>query len=139
MREGREVARVGRWLRRTGLDETAQFFNVLRGDMRVVGPRPLTASDVARLGWEDARFDGRWTAQPGITGLAQVFGGRSAHHSRRLDELYARRRSPRFDLWLIAVSFAMNLFGKGRVRAALRFARQSRSRRRARTPHVSTA
>ena len=131
MLDGKEITRAGRWLRRTGLDETAQFFNVLRGDMRVVGPRPLTAADVARLGWEDARFDGRWAAPPGITGLAQVFGGRSARHSRRLDELYARRRSPALDAWLVGVSFAMNLGGKGRVRALLRRARRRRAAARA--------
>lgn len=140
MRDGQAVTRPGRWLRRTGLDETAQFFNVLRGDMRVVGPRPLTAADVTRLGWHGPEFDRRWSAKPGITGLAQVFGGRSARHSRRLDELYARRRSLPLDGWLIAASFAMNLGGKGRVRAALRSARvrQARRRRAAHSTHAPT-
>lgn len=130
MRGGNEVTRPGRFLRRTGLDETAQFLNVLRGDMRVVGPHPLTAEDVARLGWHGAEFAGRWAAKPGITGLAQVFGGRSARHSRRLDELYARRQSLRLDAWLIGVSFAMNLLGKRFIRENVRALRRRRAGRR---------
>lgn len=119
MRDG-EVTRVGRWLRATGLDETPQFLCVLRGDMAIVGPRPLTAADVARLGWTDPAHDARFDVAPGITGLTQVLGGVSARHSRALDALYARRASVRLDLWLIGVSFAMNVAGKERVRSWLR-------------------
>ena len=111
-----EVTRVGRWLRLTGLDETPQFWNVLRGEMSVVGPRPLTQADVRRLGYDQAGRDQRFDVRPGITGLAQVVGGRSARHTRALDALYARRASPRLDLELVAISFGMNLFGKPRVR-----------------------
>jgi undecaprenyl phosphate N,N'-diacetylbacillosamine 1-phosphate transferase len=131
MREGR-VTRVGRWLRATGLDETGQFFNVLLGDMSIVGPRPLTAADIARLGWDRREHDARFAVRPGITGLVQVLGGTSARRSRALDALYARRRSDTLDLSLIAVSFAMNALGKERVRELLSFARRARLARRKR-------
>ncbi len=118
MRDG-QVTRVGRWLRGTGLDESLQFWNVLRGDMSFVGPRPLTEDDIARLGYDVPGKDQRFSVKPGITGLAQVVGGRSARHTRALDALYARRASLRLDVELVAISFAMNLFGKKRVRAWL--------------------
>lgn len=119
MRDG-EVTRVGRWLRATGLDETGQFVNVLRGDMSIVGPRPLTQADIDRLGWAGPEHDARFAVRPGITGLAQVVGGTTARHTLALDALYARRASAVLDMSLIAVSFAMNVLGKKRVRAALR-------------------
>ena len=115
-----KVTRVGAMLRRTGLDETAQFLAVIEGTMRVVGPRPLTQADVDRLGWGGADMDARFSVKPGITGVAQVFGGISARHSWRLDKLYLKRRSVRLDLELIIISFFMNVIGKGRVRAELR-------------------
>src|SRR5256885_6974866 len=73
MRGGR-VTRVGRLLRATGLDELPQFVNILRGDMSAVGPRPLTAADIARYGWDAPGFNFRWTVRPGLTGLAQLLG-----------------------------------------------------------------
>ena len=118
MRNGR-VTRVGAWLRRTGLDETAQFLNVLRGEMGMVGFRPLTPEDSARLGWDGPGRRHRWEAKPGITGLAQVQAGRSAVHSRRLEDVYLRRKSLWLDLKLILISFSMNLLGKRCVREAL--------------------
>ncbi|MDY6947296.1 MAG: sugar transferase [Pseudomonadota bacterium] len=119
MRDGR-VTRVGQWLRRTGLDELLQFANVLRGEMSVVGPRPLTADDVARLNWSSARHDWRFAMKPGITGVAQLAGGSSARHSARLDRLYLRRQSALLDIRIIALSFAANVAGKATVRAWLR-------------------
>src|SRR5262245_48068306 len=77
MRAG-EVTRVGRLLRATGLDEIAQFINILRGEMSAVGPRPLTEDDVRRLGWIGPEFDFRWDSKPGLTGLAQIMGAPTA-------------------------------------------------------------
>ena len=68
----RYITPVGRFLRRTSLDELPQLFNVLRGDMSLVGPRPLIAeeSDIHRLRSES----GVYRLRPGITGLSQVMG-----------------------------------------------------------------
>lgn len=119
MRDGR-VTRLGRVLRATGLDEIPQFINILRGDMSAVGPRPLTADDVARLGWNGAEFDFRWTRRPGLTGLAQLVGARADNDALRLDRVHASEWSPFLDCQLIAWSFAVNAFGKTRTRRWLR-------------------
>jgi lipopolysaccharide/colanic/teichoic acid biosynthesis glycosyltransferase len=118
MRNGR-VTRVGRVLRATGLDELPQFINILRGDMSAVGPRPLTASDVTRLGWMAPRYDFRWRVRPGLTGLAQVTEARSGRLSLGLDRRYVARQSLSLDVRLVAVSFAINALGKTRVRRLL--------------------
>ena len=115
-----QVTLVGQWLRRTGIDELPQFINVVRGDMSVVGPRPLTGQDVERLGWAGPDHDWRFAARPGITGLSQLLAGRGARSSERLDRLYLRRQSPLLDLQLIALTFAVNIVGKSKVRRFLR-------------------
>lgn len=115
-----EVTRVGQWLRRTGIDELPQFVNVCLGEMSVVGPRPLTAYDVERLRWDGADYDWRFAAKPGITGLSQLLAGQGSRASRRLDRLYLRRQSLALDLQLIALSFAVNIAGKPKVRRWLR-------------------
>ena len=117
---GGEVTRVGQVLRATGLDEIAQFFNIVRGDMSAVGPRPLTAADIQRLGWTSPAFDFRWDVKPGLTGLAQIAGTHAAAESLELDREYLARRTLRLDLWLITLSFAVNAFGKTRVRQWVR-------------------
>lgn len=110
------ITKVGRWLRPTGLDELPQFINVLKGEMSVVGPRPLTHADVCRLGWDTNRYLERWSVMPGITGLAQLFGGCSAAHSWQLDQKYLRRASLSIDAWLILLSCAVLIYGKKRIR-----------------------
>jgi lipopolysaccharide/colanic/teichoic acid biosynthesis glycosyltransferase len=115
-----KITRVGRWLRRTGLDELPQFINVWRGDMSVVGPRPLTEEDVQRLGWKSGDHDWRFDARPGITGLSQLLAGVGVRYSERLDRLYLARQSPLLDLHLVGLSFAANVFGKRSVREWLR-------------------
>ena len=126
MRDG-VVTTPGRLLRATGLDEVPQLINILRGEMSGVGPRPLTAADVDRLGWAGPEVDFRWRCKPGLTGLAQLLGATAGHsggrHSEvlRLDRVHAAEQwNPSLDCHLIAWSFAVNVFGKRRVRAWLR-------------------
>ena len=110
------VTAIGRLLRATGLDELPQLVNVFRGELSAVGPRPLMEADVQRLGWTDPACDFRWSVSPGLTGLAQVMGTRSARHALRLDRCYIARQSLRLDVRLVAWSFAINVLGKARVR-----------------------
>ena len=119
MRDGR-VTRVGRILRATGLDEIPQFINILSGQMSAVGPRPLTENDVERLGWSGEEFDFRWEMRPGLTGLAQIVGPESRQDALELDRSYTRQWDPLLDCQLIALSFAVNVFGKSRVQRRLR-------------------
>jgi undecaprenyl phosphate N,N'-diacetylbacillosamine 1-phosphate transferase len=119
MRDG-TVTRTGRLLRATGLDELPQFVNILRGDMSAVGPRPLTGDDIARLGWNTEARDFRFACRPGLTGLAQLAGARADEGALVLDQVHASRWSARLDCELIAWSFAVNAFGKKRVREWLR-------------------
>lgn len=120
MHEGR-VTRVGEWLRSTGLDELPQLVNVLRGDMSIIGPRPLTADDVERLGWHAPPYAVRWSVRPGIVGLAQLYAGRGARLSWFLDRCYVTRRTrSTVDAGIIVLSAAIALVGKRRVRRWLR-------------------
>jgi lipopolysaccharide/colanic/teichoic acid biosynthesis glycosyltransferase len=90
----------GRALRSTSLDELPSFVNVLRGDMSIVGPRPLLVSYLSRYTPEQAR---RHEVRPGITGLAQVSGRNTVEWERRfdLDVEYVDRRSLRLDAWIL--------------------------------------
>ncbi len=115
MHAGR-ITRSGKLLRQTGLDELAQVLNILRGEMSVVGPRPLTEEDVQRLGWDDDYHASRWQLKPGITGLAQLYGGRGARVSWHMDQLYQQRISLWLDMRIILLSFVVNLLGKRHVR-----------------------
>ncbi len=114
------VTRVGAWLRKSGLDETAQALNVLRGEMSWIGPRPLTAADLTRLHWCGPAHDPRFAIRPGMTGLAQLFGGIGSAWTRGLDRLYRHHRGPTLDLWIVLWSVAVNVLGKARVRKLLR-------------------
>jgi lipopolysaccharide/colanic/teichoic acid biosynthesis glycosyltransferase len=119
MRDER-VTRVGRLLRATGLDELPQLINILCGHMSAVGPRPLTPHDVDRLRWNNAQFDFRWACRPGLTGLAQLAGARVGDDALVLDRVHTNAWKLSQDCRLIAWSFAVNVFGKSRVRRWMR-------------------
>ena len=119
MQDGR-ITRVGRVLRVTGLDELPQLVNVLRGDMSLVGPRPLTQADITRLGWNGSAHALRWSVEPGITGLAQLYAGRGARLSWFLDRRYVEAWHPRVDVVIIALTLVIAMIGKRRVRGWLR-------------------
>jgi lipopolysaccharide/colanic/teichoic acid biosynthesis glycosyltransferase len=95
------VTPLGTWLRRTSLDELPQLINVLRGDMSLVGPRPMLPWEAQLLA---APYRRRFTVKPGITGLWQVKGRSrlSMRTALELDVEYTRRRSVLLDLSILA-------------------------------------
>ncbi|MCB2010474.1 MAG: sugar transferase [Geminicoccaceae bacterium] len=116
------ISRLGRFMRRTRLDELPQLWNVLRGDMSLIGPRPLLARHLAGIG---ADLHERASLRPGITGWAQVHGGHqlTGHEKLALDLYYIRNYSPRLDLVILAKTAAMVLFGEKIDRGAIDRAR----------------
>ncbi len=96
----RRFTPFGRWLRSTSLDELPELWNVLRGDMSLVGPRPLLVEYLDRYTPDQAR---RHEVRPGITGLAQVSGRNTLDWPRRLalDVEYVDRATFGLDLWIL--------------------------------------
>ncbi|MFZ0544097.1 MAG: exopolysaccharide biosynthesis polyprenyl glycosylphosphotransferase [Candidatus Promineifilaceae bacterium] len=112
MKEDPRVTRVGRFLRKTSLDEVPQIFNVLKGDMSMVGPRPPVPDEVEQYQYDYLR---RLDVLPGITGLPQI-SGRSDLPFRRwieLDIQYIEERSLWKDIVIMARTIPTMIFGKG--------------------------
>lgn len=122
MKNDPRITRIGRWLRKSSLDELPQFWNVLKGEMSLVGPRPPVTREVALYSLADRR---RLLVKPGITGLWQVgerrgglfeIGDRNAidfPEQVQLDVRYIESQSLGKDLWLLAKTVPAILFGKG--------------------------
>ena len=106
------VTRVGRILRRTSLDELPQLFNVIKGDMSLVGPRPVPRYEVGEYRGSDAE---RLTAPPGITGLWQVRGRGAVPFSEmvRMDREYVRNQSFWLDMKILAATIPAVISGRG--------------------------
>lgn len=120
------VTRVGRILRATGLDELPQLFNVLRGEMSLVGPRPhavgMMSGDVLTHNLV-AEYAHRHRVKPGLTGWAQINGSRGpidtpeqVRERIRLDLEYINRRSFWFDVWIMLATAPLLLGDKARIR-----------------------
>jgi exopolysaccharide production protein ExoY len=115
------IIRGGRILRATGLDELPQLFNVLRGEMSLVGPRPCTPNEFQRYqAWQQERFN----APPGLTGYWQVHGKNKTTFCEmvEMDIFYARNMSVRLDLTIMlrtlpAITVQL-LEGRNRTRAS---------------------
>lgn len=111
LRRDPRVTRIGRFLRITSLDEFPQFLNVLKGDMSVVGPRPVVTEELERYGhYADRAF----SIRPGITGLWQVSGRNDIPYPRRvqIDIYYVNFRSLFMDLWIVARTIGVILYPK---------------------------
>jgi lipopolysaccharide/colanic/teichoic acid biosynthesis glycosyltransferase len=107
------ITPIGRFLRRSSLDELPQFLNVLRGEMSVVGPRPIVRDELRRYG---RRMNEVLAVRPGITGLWQVSGRNNLRYAERvrMDVAYARHRSFRADLSIILRTVGVVLFPRDR-------------------------
>jgi len=116
LRDDPRITPLGRFLRRSSLDEFPQLINVLRGEMSLVGPRPLQLRDSNKLQALDPEgYACRLRVMPGLTGPWQV-GGRSEvdySHMVQLDREYAQNWTLLGDLWIIMRTFVVVLIGRG--------------------------
>lgn len=106
LRHDPRITRLGAFLRKTSLDELPQFFNVLKGDMSLVGPRPITAEEIKRYG---DRFSLYAKCRPGITGIWQVSGRNDTSYPTRvaLDAYYTVNQSILFDAVILLRTFGV--------------------------------
>lgn len=112
LRNDPRVTALGRFLRRTSLDELPQIWNVIRGEMSLVGPRPVVREELLRYGRNVRAY---LTTRPGITGLWQVTGRNDTDYRRRvaLDTYYARNKSLILDLYILLKTTRVVLAGRG--------------------------
>jgi len=112
LKDDPRVTRLGRFLRKTSLDELPQFINILNADMTFVGPRPIAEDEVHMYGPEVERFK---TVTPGITGLWQTRGRSEISYGKRveMDMLYIKHRSLKFDIWIVLCTLPAVLLKRG--------------------------
>ena len=110
--DAERITRLGRWLRRTSIDELPQLWNVLKGDMSLVGPRPLLAEYLSRYDDFQRR---RLEVKPGITGWAQIHGRNGISWEERfaLDVWYVDHRSLGLDVKILWKTLWIALAGSG--------------------------
>ena len=106
------ITKFGRWLRRTSFDELPQLFNILRGDMSIIGPRPTLRYQVEQYTEEERR---RLLVKPGVTGLAQIHGRNAISWAERIkwDLYYIAHYSLWLDLVIIVQTVKIWVTGEG--------------------------
>lgn len=112
LRDDPRVTKLGAFLRKSSLDELPQLINVLRGEMSLVGPRPIVDAEVPKYGRRFAKY---CAVKPGITGLWQVSGRNDTSYRTRvaLDCVYAKRRNVGLDMTVMARTVPAVLLRKG--------------------------
>jgi exopolysaccharide production protein ExoY len=112
LRNDPRITRIGKFLRRTSLDELPQLWNVLRGDMSLVGPRPIVREELMRYGRNSQSY---LSVKPGITGLWQVTGRNDTDYRRRvaIDVYYVRKQNLLLDLYILLKTTRVVLAGDG--------------------------
>lgn len=106
------ITRVGGFLRRTSLDELPQLWNVLRGEMSLVGPRPVEAFEMVKYGYHASYY---YSQKPGLTGLWQISGRSDVSYRRRvaMDIYYSKNRNLVLDFYIVLRTVAVVLFRQG--------------------------
>lgn len=106
------ITPLGEFLRKSSLDELPQLFNIVKGDMSLVGPRPIVEAEAEKYG--------RWypfylSVRPGLTGLWQVSGRSNVSYRRRvaMDRFYVQTRSTKFYIWIVLATIPAVLFRRG--------------------------
>jgi lipopolysaccharide/colanic/teichoic acid biosynthesis glycosyltransferase len=112
LRRDPRITPIGSFLRRSSLDELPQLFNVLKGEMSLVGPRPIVHSEIERYG---RYFREYCRVRPGITGLWQISGRSNVSYRRRvaLDVTYVRSKSLVLDIKILALTLPCVLVARG--------------------------
>jgi lipopolysaccharide/colanic/teichoic acid biosynthesis glycosyltransferase len=110
--ENQKITCVGKFIRKLGLDEIPQLYNIIKGDMAFVGPRPLTQFDIERLKWNKPKYSKRWSVKPGITGFAQLSKICNANLSMENDLFYIENKGFLVDFKLISKSLLVPIIGK---------------------------
>ena len=106
------ITRFGKFLRHTSFDEFPQLINILKGEMSLVGPRPITDSEIEKYGDDFSRI---FSIKPGLTGMWQVSGRSDTKYNDRVlyDIYYLQSWSVWLDMWIIYKTFGVVLIGKG--------------------------
>jgi len=112
------ITRVGRWIRRCRLDELPQLFNILRGDMSLVGPRPFTPAAEEECARNIPFYNQRWSIEPGATGWAQIMGGYCSTLDDNIEKLgydlyYIKNISVGLDCLILFHTIKILLLGRG--------------------------